>query len=118
MINTSKLAAQLSQFAQERDWDQFHSPKNLATSIALESAELLEIFQWSRGQEGWGDLSDARIKQKVEEELADILLNLIRFADKAGIDLQQAAEKKIVINATKYPIEKCKGSDKKYDEYV
>jgi dCTP diphosphatase len=76
----------------------------------------LEIFQWSRGQTGWGDLSDPRIRSRTEEELADIFLYLIRFADLAGIDLQRAAEAKMQVNARKYPAEKFKGSDRKYSE--
>lgn len=111
-----EISSLLQKFATERDWDQFHTPKNLATSIAIESSELLEIFQWSRGQNNWEDLSDPNIRDKVENELADVLLYLIRFADLAKIDLNKAAIKKIALNAEKYPIEKFKGSDKKYNE--
>jgi NTP pyrophosphatase (non-canonical NTP hydrolase) len=106
----------LRSFAAERDWDQFHTPKNLATSISVESAELLELFQWSRGQKSWDEVTDPLIRTKVEEELADILLYIIRFADKAAIDLQAIAERKIASNATKYPAERFRGSDRKYDE--
>ena len=116
MIDNEKLAFILRSFADERDWDQFHTPKNLATSISVEAAELLEIFQWSRGQQRWDDVTDSSIRAKVEEELADILLYVIRFADKAEIDLQAAAERKIALNAGKYPPEKFRGSDRKYDE--
>ena len=106
----------LRSFAAERDWDQFHTPKNLATSISVEAAELLELFQWSRGQKGWDEVKDPSIRARVEDELADILLYLIRFADKAGIDLEAIAERKIALNAEKYPAEKFRGSDRKYDE--
>jgi len=116
VIDNDKLADCLRTFASERDWDQFHTPKNLASAIAVESSELLEIFQWSRGQNGWADLEHPEIRVKTQKELADILLYLIRFADKAGIDLQQAAEMKLTLNAQKYPGEKFKGSDKKYNE--
>jgi NTP pyrophosphatase (non-canonical NTP hydrolase) len=116
MIDNEKLADSLRVFAADRDWDQFHTPKNLASAITVESSELLEIFQWSRGQNGWADLEQSEIRARTQEELADILLYLIRFADKAGIDLQQAAEMKLTMNAKKYPVEKFKGSDKKYDE--
>jgi NTP pyrophosphatase (non-canonical NTP hydrolase) len=98
MIDNQKLAMTLRSFAAERDWDQFHTPKNLATSISVEAAELLEIFQWSRGQEGWKEVTDRPIRARVEDELADILLYLIRFADKAEIDLQAIAERKIASN--------------------
>ncbi len=117
MIDNEKLASSLRTFAAERDWDQFHTPKNLASAIAVESSELLEIFQWSRGKE-WSDLDAPEVRSRTEEELADILLYLIRFADKAGIDLQRAAESKLALNAEKYPVERFKGSDKKYNEKV
>jgi dCTP diphosphatase len=116
VIDDHKLAATLRNFAAERDWDQFHTPKNLATSISVEAAELLELFQWSRGQSGWDDVNDPSIRARVQEELADILLYVIRFADKAGIDLEAIAERKIAANAKKYPADKFRGSDRKYDE--
>ena len=116
MIDNQQLATALRTFAAERDWDQFHTPKNLATSLSVEAAELLELFQWSRGQKGWDEIADVTIRTKIEDELADILLYVIRFADKAAIDLQAIAERKIALNAKKYPPEKFRGSDRKYDE--
>ena len=116
MIDNEKLATTLRSFAAERDWDQFHTPKNLATSISVEAGELLELFQWSRGQKGWDEVTDPSIRARVEEELADILLYLIRFADKARIDLAAIAQRKIALNAEKYPAERFRGSDRKYDE--
>jgi NTP pyrophosphatase (non-canonical NTP hydrolase) len=116
VIDNRKLATALRTFAEERDWDQFHTPKNLATSIAVEAGELLELFQWSRGQKDWDEIAIASIRTKIEDELADILLALIRFADKADIDLQTVAERKIASNAAKYPPERFRGSDRKYDE--
>ena len=116
MIDNQRLAITLRSFAAERDWDRFHTPKNLATSISVEAAELLELFQWSRGQKGWDEVADPSIRAKIEEELADILLYLIRFADKAEIDLAAIAERKIALNAKKYPPERFRGSDRKYDE--
>jgi len=116
MIDNQKLAMTLRSFAAERDWDQFHTPKNLATSLSVEAAELLEIFQSSRGQRSWAEVMDSSIRAKVEDELADILLYVIRFADKAEMDLQSIAERKIASNAAKYPPEKFRGSDRKYDE--
>lgn len=116
MIDNDKLALALRSFASERDWDQFHTPKNLATSLSVEAAELLELFQWSRGQKGWHEVVDASVRAKIEDELADILLYVIRFADKAGIDLQTIAERKIASNAAKYPPESFRGSDRKYNE--
>jgi dCTP diphosphatase len=116
VIDNQKLAMMLTSFAAERDWDQFHTPKNLATGITVEAAELLELFQWSRGQKGWDEVTGLEIRSKVEDELADILLYIIRFADKAGMDLQEIAERKLVANAAKYPAEKFRGSDRKYNE--
>ncbi len=110
------LAGRLRAFAADRDWDQFHTPKNLAISISTEAAELLELFQWSRGTGGWAELAEPALLARVEEELADVLLYLIRFADRAGIDLQAAALRKLEVNAKKYPVEKVRGSDKKYNE--
>ena len=116
MLDDKRLATIFRAFASERDWDQFHTPKNLAASLSIESAELLEIFQWSRGQNGWMDLQDSTTRVRVEEELADILLYLIRFADLAGIDLERAAEAKMQMNVAKYPVERFRGSDRKYNE--
>lgn len=116
MIDNQRLAMALRSFAAERDWDQFHTPKNLAVSISVEAAELLELFQWSRGQKGWDEVTDVSIRAKIEDELADILLYVIRFADKAGIDLEAVAERKIASNGQKYPAEKFRGSDRKYDQ--
>lgn len=115
-MNTQKIAEQLQKFATERDWDQFHTPKNLATSMSVESAELLELFQWTRGQKDWHEIEEKEIKEKIENEIADILLYLIRFSDLAKIDLEKVALRKISLNAKKYPIEKSKGSDRKYNE--
>jgi NTP pyrophosphatase (non-canonical NTP hydrolase) len=116
VIDDQKLAQLLRSFAAERDWEQFHTPKNLATSLSVEAGELLELFQWSRGQKEWNDVADPTIRAKVEHELADILLTVIRFADKAGINLQEAAERKLALNAQKYPADEFRGSDRKYDE--
>jgi dCTP diphosphatase len=116
VIDNEGFALALRTFADDRDWEQFHTPKNLASALSVESSELLEIFQWSRGQDGWSDLDQADVRARTQEELADILLYLIRFADKAGIDLQEAAERKLALNAKKYPVDRFKGSDKKYNE--
>ena len=110
------IAQRLRDFARERDWEQFHSPKNLAISISVEAAELLELFQWSRGKEDWESLDDDKVRARTEEELADILLYLVRFADQAGIDQHAAALRKLARNAEKYPVEKFHGSDRRYDE--
>lgn len=110
-----QVVLKLREFAKQRKWDKFHSPKNLACSISVESAELLELFQWSRGNK-WTDLKDKKFRRKVEEELADILLYLLRFADKGRFDLFKAATQKLQLNASKYPVSKSRGTDKKYTE--
>ena len=109
-----RLRDALREFAAERDWDQFHTPRNLATALAVEAAELLEPFQW---------LDDAAARDlppetraAVEQEMADVLLYLVRLADRMGVDLEQAAQAKIALNAVKYPVDKARGSAKKYDE--
>jgi NTP pyrophosphatase (non-canonical NTP hydrolase) len=108
------LRDHLRRFAAERDWDQFHSPKNLAMALSVEASELLEHFQWLTEDES-RSLPQAELA-KVREELADVLLYLIRLADKLGIDLLSAATDKMAINAAKYPVEAARGSRKKYTE--
>ncbi len=109
-----KLRNTLRQFSAERDWDQFHTPKNLAIALSVEAAELLEHFQWMPEAEP-AALAPGQ-KAKVREEIADVLLYLIRLADKLNIELVDAATDKIRINAEKYPVEKARGSSKKYTE--
>lgn len=103
----------LRDFASERDWDQFHTPRNLATSICIESAELLERFQWT--DRSRDDLT-ADEMVAIRHEMADVLLYLVRLADKLGIDPIAAAHEKIAINASKYPVDKARGSSRKYDQ--
>lgn len=117
MIDDRLLAEKLQRFSMDRDWDQFHTPKNIASALSVEASELLEIFQWTRGQHGFSEIDeDESIRAHVEEEVADILLYLIRFASLAKIDLQQAALDKMQKNAVKYPVGTAKGSDRKYNE--
>jgi NTP pyrophosphatase (non-canonical NTP hydrolase) len=104
----------LRQFAVDRDWDQFHSPKNLAIALSVEAAELLEHFQWASEADSATLAADKR--RMVQEEIADVLLYLVRLADKLDIDLVAAATEKIKLNAAKYPAEKARGSSKKYTE--
>jgi NTP pyrophosphatase (non-canonical NTP hydrolase) len=109
-----ELRDALRVFAADREWDPFHSPRNLATALAVEAAELLEPFQWLTEEQGRDPPAETRAA--VEEELADVLLYLVRLADKLGVDLEQAARAKIVRNAAKYPIDKARGSSRKYTE--
>jgi NTP pyrophosphatase (non-canonical NTP hydrolase) len=110
-----ELRHALRQFAAERDWDQFHSPKNLAMALAVEAAELLEHFQWLK--EGTAAELPPEAHGQVREELADVLLYLVRLADKLDLDLLEAARDKLELNARKYPAEQVRGSSKKYTEY-
>jgi len=107
------LRRRLAEFAAARDWDQFHSPKNLAMALAAEAGELLEHFQWlSEAQSA--ALGDEQ-RDEVALELADILLYLVRLSDKLDIDLAAAAHRKIALNDRKYPADKSRGSARKYD---
>lgn len=110
----TQLRDSLRQFAAERDWDQFHSPKNLAMALAVEAAELLERFQWVT-EEDSRHLPPAELA-KVREEMADVLNYLVRLADKLDVNLLEAAREKVALNAQKYPVEKSRGSAKKYSE--
>jgi dCTP diphosphatase len=108
------LRDKLRQFAEERDWNQFHSPKNLAMALSVEASELMEHFQWMSETDSQSIPLEKR--EQIREEVADVLLYLIRIADKLDIDLAEAAEAKIKINAAKYPIQKARGNNKKYTE--
>lgn len=109
-----ELRARLARFAEERDWDQFHNPKNLAMALAAESGELLEHFQWLTPDEAARLPPETRAE--VALEAADVLLFLLRLCDKLDIDLAAAAEKKLALNAKKYPIEKARGRATKYNK--
>lgn len=104
----------LRRFAAARDWEQFHTPKNLAMALAVEAAELLEQFQWLTPAQS--ARLDARRKRAVTDEIADVLLYLTRLADVLGIDAVAAARRKIRINARKYPVRRAKGNARKYNE--
>ena len=109
------LRDQLRAFAEARDWDQFHSPKNLSMALMVEVAELMEHFQWlSQAQSANLPLEN---KASVADELADILLYLVRLSDKLDVDLLKAAQRKLEKNAAKYPVEQVRGNAKKYSEY-
>lgn len=110
-----QLKHQIRTFAEERDWDQFHSPKNISMALIVEAAELVEHFQWMTEEQS-RNLSD-KTQKKVEQEMADIFVYLLRLADKLDVDLIRAAESKIQLNKEKYPAEKVRGSAKKYTEY-
>ena len=110
----SSLREELRRFASERDWDQYHSPKNLAAALCVEAAELLEHFQWCTDDES--KALPAGQLAEVQEEMADVLLYLVRLADKLDVDLFEAANNKIVSNAQKYPVDKARGNNRKYTD--
>ena len=108
------LTQSLRDFAQARDWEQFHSPKNLASALSVEAAELLEHFQWLTEEQSRA--LAAPKKAEVAAEAADVLLYLLQLCDKLGIDLAAAARAKLLVNAEKYPVALAQGSSKKYTE--
>lgn len=111
-----KLQAKIINFREERDWKQFHTPKDLAISVSIEAAELLECFQW-KDEKAVKEYLDSDKSSEIDEEMADILIYLIGLSDVLGVDLIKAANRKLDKNAKKYPAEKSKGSAKKYTEY-
>lgn len=111
----AELQRRLAEFAAARDWDQFHSPKNLAMALAVEAAELVEEFQWLTEEQSRA-LEPERY-ERVRLEAADVLIYLLRLADKLGIDLLLAVDDKIAQNELKYPADRVRGDSRKYTEY-
>lgn len=108
---TQETIHQILKFRDDRDWKQFHNPKDLAISISLEAAELLEVFQWS----GSDTLCEQK-KDKIKEELADVINYCVLMADVCGLDMDEIVQEKIKINNEKYPVKKAKGKSDKYSE--
>jgi NTP pyrophosphatase (non-canonical NTP hydrolase) len=115
-IDIEKINNEVVKFIEDRDWDQFHSIKNLSMALSVETSELVEIFQWTKEDDSNKVSSDAKLKIKVEEEIADIFIYLLRIAVKSGINIEDAVLAKIKKNAEKYPVEKAKGSSAKYND--
>jgi len=116
MISIEVLQKELQAFADERDWDQFHSPKNLTMALSVEASELVECFQWLTEEQSQNLSPEQR--QAVIDEMADVQVYLLRLATKLDVNLLEAVEQKMVKNAEKYPADKVKGSAKKYTEYT
>ena len=108
MADIQEIISELKKFRDERDWEQFHNPKDLALAINIEASELLELFLWKNAE-------DAN-KEKVKQELADVLSFALLLADKYGLDVKQIILDKIKLNGEKYPVDKAKGTAKKYNE--
>lgn len=110
----SQLAQALQRFADERHWGPFHSPKNLASALVVEAGELLEHFQWLTEEQS--RQLDAERRQAVAYEMADVLLYLVQLANATGVDLLDAARRKMALNAQRYPVDKARGRSDKHDQ--
>lgn len=115
-IDLPKLYLEIQEFSQAREWDQFHTVKNLACALSVESSELLEIFQWLKEEEANQVANNPKLLSKVEEEVADVFIYLLRIIDKTNIDIETAVRQKMKKNAEKYPVEKSRGNATKYTE--
>ena len=116
LVDVKNLAASLQRFADDRDWQQFHSPKNLLLALTGEVGELCEIFQWMSEAESTGSANRHETAQAVKDELADVLMYLVRLASVLGVDLNEAVTSKLALNGQKYPVDKAKSTSKKYDQ--
>lgn len=116
LVDTTPLAEALEQFASARNWAQFHSPKNLAMALAGETGELLEIFQWMTEEQSITAAQRPETSQAVRDELADVMMYLVRLADVLGVDLDEAVQHKLRLNGQKYPVDKARNTSKKYDQ--
>ena len=116
-LDLQKLNAEIEKIVHDRDWDQFHSIKNLSMALNVESSELLEIFQWMKEEDSNHIKNDPKLMSKVEDEVADIFVYLMRIVSKTNIDLETAVMNKLKKNAEKYPVDKSRGNSKKYNEF-
>jgi len=115
MEELEQIKAQLQKFADDRDWDQFHSPKNLSMALSVEASELVECFQWLTEEQSQ-NLSPEQLSAAIDE-IADVQIYLLRIATKLNVNMLDAVNQKIKKNALKYPVDKVKGSSKKYNQY-
>ena len=115
-IHLQEIKDSILAFARERDWEQFHSPKNLSMAIAAEAAELMEHFLWQSPEKSFAHMEDSKLRAMVEEELADVLIYAIEFANITGLDITTAIRNKMRRNAEKYPVEKARGRSDKYTD--
>ena len=112
----AELRGRVLAFVQERDWEQFHSPKNLSMALAAESGELMEHFLWTESKASLELARDPKKRPKIEDEIADVVIYALEFANMCGIDLAAAIEAKLGKNAGKYPVEKSRGRSDKYTD--
>ncbi|HBO0353838.1 TPA: nucleotide pyrophosphohydrolase [Pseudomonas aeruginosa] len=116
LVDVSQLAEKLEQFANDRNWAQFHSPKNLAMALSGEVGELTEIFQWMTEDASKEAARNPETAQAVKDELADVLMYVVRLASTLGVDLNAAVQQKLKVNGEKYPVEKAWNTSKKYNQ--
>ena len=112
----SDLKTRVLAFVRERDWEQFHTPKNLSMALAAETGELMEHFLWATGEQSRAIVNDSAKRAKIADELADVVIYAIEFANMTGLDIAAAIEAKMAANARKYPVEKARGRSDKYTE--
>jgi dCTP diphosphatase len=112
----AELKRRVLNFARERDWEQFHTPKNLSMALAAESGELMEHFLWSTSEQSRAIAAQAGKREKIAEELADVVIYALEFANMTGLDLAATIQRKMAANAEKYPIDKSRGRSDKYTE--
>ena len=114
-MDLKKIRNRLRNFANDREWEQFHDPKNLTMALSVEVSELLEIFQWSKNG-GLDEINDEKTKKDIEREIADVFNYIVRLSDILDIDIERASHMKIDENEIKYPVDKFRGSSKKYNK--
>lgn len=112
----AELRERVLAFVRERDWEQFHAPKNLSMALAAETGELMEHFLWMSPEHSRAVVQDPAKRHKIEEEIADVVIYALEFANMTGIDVAAAIERKLALNAKKYPVEKARGRSDKYTE--
>ncbi|MBI4844318.1 MAG: nucleotide pyrophosphohydrolase [Nitrospirae bacterium] len=115
-MNLCDIQQKLRKFAEDRNWDQFHSPKNLSMALAAEAAELLEIFQWLTEEQSKGIVNSEKEFAQAKEEIADVFIYLVRLADKLNIDIEKEVLAKIALNEKKYPVDLSKDNAVKYNK--
>jgi dCTP diphosphatase len=116
-LELAEITARQRRFVVERDWEKYHTPKNLVMALSRECSELLEIFQWVDGDQSKIITANPQAKEAVSDEIADVLLYLVRVADVLDIDISEAVCRKLEKNEKKYPPELCKGKAEKYTQY-
>ncbi len=115
-VGLDTLIDMVKNFCQERDWDQFHNPKDLAIGISTEANELLDLFRFKSDEQMKQMMADEKSRERIEEEIADVFFFVLRFAQMNDLDLKKCMETKLYKNAQKYPVDKCKGKNLKYND--